>query len=404
MKKIMTLPQWLIQKTNSEAYRAGRLTGWKHPKVDKALIEALGGKKQLLDQAAALEKDPVIGLSGNFKVTWRDMGSDIVKIDYNLSIIPELCKREGILDTREKQRKDMERIISWREQVLDCEWILPYYDDLIEKLRNGKELADIQDDKLFKCLNAVVKQKEFVWERIFSADVNVLNDSKAFKRDYKSRIFTILKAYSPHYVDGMDIDELFAMHEIHSYSQTLEWKGGLQYLVDDKVHVDTSCNRYGTVLNTQTIEHSVPYKLSKCKKVMTIENKANYENMVYEDDTLYIYCHGYFAPKEVKFLKGIQEIVDSECEFYHWGDMDFGGISIFQFIKDKVFPELKPYKMGEADFMEAIRCGAGIALDESTRAKLEKKDAGMLDGLKQKILETGMTIEQEKCLVSRNLF
>ena len=190
----MTLTQWLIQKTNSEAYRAGRLTGWKHPKVDKALIEALGGKKQLLDQAAALEKDPVIGLSGNFKVTWRDMGSDIVKIDYNLSIIPELCKREGILDTREKQRKDMERIISWREQVLDCEWILPYYDDLIEKLRNGKELADIQDDKLFKCLNAVVKQKEFVWERIFSADVNVLNDSKAFKRDYKSRIFTILKA------------------------------------------------------------------------------------------------------------------------------------------------------------------------------------------------------------------
>ena len=63
----MTLAQWLIQKTNSEAYRAGRLTGWKHPKVDRALIEVVGGREKLLEQAALLEKDREIGGSGKFK-------------------------------------------------------------------------------------------------------------------------------------------------------------------------------------------------------------------------------------------------------------------------------------------------------------------------------------------------
>ena len=395
----MTLAQWLILKTNSEAYRAGRLTGWKHPKVDRALIEAVGGREKLLEQAALLEKDKEIGGRGKFRVVWRDMGSDIEKLDYDISILPELCKREGVAEPREKQQKDLRRIIAWKEQILDYGWILPYYDDLIEKLQNGKEVSDIQDEKLFQCLNAVVKQEKFVWERIFSA--NVLNDSKAFKKEYKGRIYTILRDYSPYHIEGMSKDELFAMHEIHSYSQTLEWKGGLQYVINDEIYVDSSCNRYGTVINAQTIEHSVPYKLAACKKIMTIENKANYENMEYVDDTLYIYCHGYFAPKEVKFLKGILQIVDSECEFYHWGDMDFGGISIFQFIKEKVFPKILPYKMGEEDFREAIRLGAGIPLKEETREKLEKKDAGILEGLKQVILETGMTVEQEKLVKVR---
>ena len=98
---------------------------------------------------------------------------------------------------------------------------------------------------------------------------------------------------------------------------------------------------------------------------------------------------------------GFLQIADPECEFYHWGDLDFGGISIFQFIKEKVFPKLLPYKMGEEDFREAISLGAGIDLEKDTKEKLEKKDAGILEGLKQVILDTGMTVEQEKLVEVR---
>ncbi len=113
---------------------------------------------------------------------------------------------------------------------------------------------------------------------------------------------------------------------------------------------------------------------------------------------MYIFCHGYFTPKEVYFLKKLSLIVSKECEFLHWGDMDFGGISIFLFIKDRIFEKLMPYRMGVADFEEALKKDAGIPLKTSTREKLQKKDAGLLTELKEAILESDKTIEQERLL------
>ena len=302
---------------------------------------------------------------------------------------------------------------SWREDARDYEWVCEYYDDILKKLVAGEKVQDAEDEQRFHCINEIAKIKEPVWERVFSA--RVLQDSKLFEKNYRKKMVTILKNHSPYYEDGMedyDVEdddakedekgssglEILKIHGILSYAQTLEWKGALQYQLDEEKVIDTTDNIYGTVLNTQTLEHSRPVGASGCRKIMTIENKANYESMSYEEGTLYIFCHGYFRPKEVRFLKQLCAIVPEDCEFYHWGDMDFGGISIFQFIRKKVFPELKPYRMGEKDFKEALEKGAGIPLKASTREKLEKKDAGLLAELKEVILQTGMTIEQERLL------
>ena len=56
MTKEMTLGKYLIQKFNNDNYRAGRLSGWKHPKVDHSMISAVGGLQKLLSQAAGLEE------------------------------------------------------------------------------------------------------------------------------------------------------------------------------------------------------------------------------------------------------------------------------------------------------------------------------------------------------------
>lgn len=53
-------------------------------------------------------------------------------------------------------------------------------------------------------------------------------------------------------------------HGILSYSQTLEWKGAVEYCMTDRngtaieKKIDTSLNYYGTVINAQTLEHAVP--------------------------------------------------------------------------------------------------------------------------------------------------
>ena len=255
-------------------------------------------------------------------------------------------------DVREHQAELITRVQMWKNNVSECEWVENYYDTLLSRLTLGKKVSEAEDEKLFLCLNAVAAQQEFIWERVFSA--RVFHNSKTFQNEYKNSIVTILKNYSPYYEEEIDAETLLAAHNIHSYAQTLEWKGCLEYRLDNGNVVDTDENTYGTVINSQTMEHASVTDLSGCKRIMTIENKANYESMIFSEETLYIYCHGYFTPKEVRFLKKIPELADADCEFLHWGDMDYGGISIFQFIKKNVFPELKPYKMDRTAFEEAL--------------------------------------------------
>ena len=49
--------------------------------------------------------------------------------------------------------------------------------------------------------------------------------------------------------------------------------------VNDNRTFDTGDFPYGAVLNSQTMEHAKPVDIGNIQRIMTIENKANYENM-----------------------------------------------------------------------------------------------------------------------------
>ena len=76
MKKNLTLGQWLIEKTDGEAYRAGKLHGEKHPEVDQRLINKIGNLKKLLSQAEEAIKTEGITLIKN------DISCDMAVISY----------------------------------------------------------------------------------------------------------------------------------------------------------------------------------------------------------------------------------------------------------------------------------------------------------------------------------
>ena len=349
-----------------------------------------------MEQIRALEKEGLI------QVTYRDMGSDVKRIDLPVAAVEKLCQREGMEDSRQRQLRYLEEVRAWSAPVQEVPWLRSYYEDLIRRLEAGKIVKEPEDPDLFRCLNTLAELKEPVWERVFSC--MVFKNSKKFRSGgYREKVISVLKngLYGcPFYEEGMTDDGLLTACGILTYSQTLEWKGPLQYQIME-VQADTSALRYGCVLNAQTLEYAEVSGCSGCvSTVMTIENKANYENMAYAEDTLYIYCHGFFSPKEFRFLSGLRGVLPAGVKYLHWGDMDYGGIRIYQYIKRHLFPELVPYRMDARDFEEAIRMGAGIGLEESTREKLENMDAGELDGLKQAILRTGKTVEQEMLLAA----
>lgn len=155
----------------------------------------------------------------------------------------------------------------------------------------------------------------------------MLGDSKLFEKKYQRRVITVLRNHSPLSEEGMTDDDILRIHGIRTYSQTLEWKGPLVYRIGEGGEIDTSLNVFGTVLNAQTLEHAGPVSLPGIRRIMLIENKANYESVPYREDTLYVYCHGFFSPKELRFLGGLRKAADGGTEYLHWGDMDLGGLT-----------------------------------------------------------------------------
>lgn len=398
--KNKTLGMWIIDHVDGEVYRAGTLTGMKHPRIDEKMIRQLGGWNALKSQVQELEK------AGYIDAEWSNMGADLKKIDFSIEIVPKLCERENVEDPRRRQIRLIQLMEQRKSEVADT-FLSSYYEEILEKLKIGKRISkiDLEDESFFFCLEKIVRLNVRIWKRVFSA--YVFGKSKTFEEKYEDKVVGLLQKISPLYEEGMEKHEILEAHGILTYATTMEWKGSLQYELEiaegKNVLIDSSDNRYGTILNEQTLEKAEPVSVQGIHRVMIIENKANYEDMDYDDDTLYIYCHGFFSPKERIFLKKLVCVAAEDMEYYHWGDMDFGGIRIFLYNKKEIFPGLKPYRMDVETFQKAVDKGAGIELDGEKREKLENMDGEELEDLKQCILTNNIEIEQEILLAHEKL-
>ena len=390
--RMSRLTEYLIQTADGPAYRSGNLDGMRHPAVDGKMIQAVGGLRKLLEEAGELEK------AGLIRTERKNLGADIARIHYPVSVIPELCRRAGVEDPRVRQLRWIRAAGKWAHEAKGT-FLETYYGTLMERLESGQEVKkpDMEDEDYFRCLNRAAVIETPVWRRQFSSEV--LHDSKLFEKKYQDKVVTVLEKYSPLSEEGMTADDILRVHGIKTYSQSLEWKGALVYRIGNGNPIDSSVNIFGTVINAQTLEQAVPAAAPGIRRIMLIENKANYESMDFREDTLYIYCHGFFSPKELKFLSALTGIADENTEYLHWGDLDLGGIRIFLYNQRKLFPGLKPYRMDASAYETAIAQGAGIPVKKEKKEKLQRLDAGDLDGLKECILKTGMEIEQEALLL-----
>lgn len=413
-QKIQSLSRYIIEKAECDSYRAGTRSKQWHIEADQKLLDAVGGRSVLLRQAGELEK--LTGISGKIIVKWKAVRTEIEKITVSPDAIPLLCQVEQIEDPRERQLSQMELTESWKSRVAQADWLIPYYDHILERLNSGKLVKDVpglEDPMFFLFLNKTAEERKPLYRRAFSAQVctiwngiaqtkqseSKITPTKRFEKIYQSAVLSVLKQYSPLYEEGMSDEELLTAHGILTYAQTLEFKGAVSYRIDDGPAISTAAQIYGTMFNKQTLENAVPISIVGIRQIMTIENKANYEKMQFRPDTLYIFCHGFFSPPERKFLSRVVALAGTDTEYFHWGDMDYGGIRIFKFLQKNLFPKLKPWKMDVTDYKMALQMGASISLETDKRERFEQMDAGVLTPLKEAILKNGKEIEQELLLL-----
>ena len=342
------------------------------------------GKSDLLQEAKELEQDGLI------KIKWIEYGNDIEKITYRREKTGQFYELLGLVPKWKRLQEEKQTLCSLMQQA-ETDWLRQYYQELEASLDQGKTPAD--QDKygvmLFDCLNALEKQKEPLYQRVFS--IAVLGGSKIFEEKLKSRVVSVLSRYHPEADDAMSEREILSLVYLEDYAQQLAIKGNLKIELEGK-EIDYGDQVYGTVLTTDTLRYARILPDQSIRKIITVENKANFVSMPYETET---------SPLECTFLRQlIGKIPD--VEFYHTGDLDYGGIRIFRHIREHICPWVHPLQM-DADWYDRY-LQYGYKIKPETLKKLEnmRGTEPLMEELIDRIIKGKMGIEQECFLVRKH--
>ena len=360
------------------------------------------GKQVLIEEAQKLETAGLIKIK-----KWVTLGSDIEIIAYRVEKLPQfyrLADSESGKEVWPKQAKvnfNSRKIELELSEGFQKEWIELCLENLLARIQKGEFPKDVEKlENYLVCFRGIDNLEEPVLKRIFSK--RYLKDSKLFEKEIEKTMISSARKYCPEITEDMDTKTVLEQLMIEENSQELAVKGPLKLKIwkgSEAKRVDIADFAYGIVLNSQTLKHAmVEVEQSALKRVVTIENKTNYTAMSFEPDTLYVYSHGYFSPLEREFLRKLQRVlIGKGVEFYHTGDMDYGGVKIFEYIQKQIFPELQPMLMDVETYEKYEEYAR--AIPKETLAKLKKTNVPALNELIEKMLETGKGIEQESFLV-----
>lgn len=382
---------------SSSDWRTGA-TGGRTMKIEQADYDK-AGKTALVEE--------IFWLSGKGLLTsvkWIIRGSDAERIAYRIEDLQDFYRLWQMEDAQfcPKQRRIcmyQERLRQELEQPFQKKWMDDYLECLLEKLKGGVLPKDLEKLSVYlSSLRGIDQLTEPVFKRIFSK--RWLGNSKTFEREAEKHIITIARTWCKEIDEGMDDKTVLSQLYIEEYAQELAVKGPLKILLSD-FQIDLSAFLYGTVLNSETLKYGeICMEQAKIRRVVTIENKANFISVSYDPSTLYIFSHGYFSPREKEFLIRLRNVLDKNgcVEYFHSGDMDYGGICIFEYIRKRIFPDVKPLDMDAAVFEKYRKYTEKI--EDSTKEKLAKMEVSQdMRDLAAKILESGRVLEQEILLV-----
>lgn len=348
------------------------------------------GKSELLEEARMLEQ------RGLVQIKWLEYGNDIEKITYCLKQAGQFYELSGLTPKWERIQEERQTLCRWSKQA-QTGWLKAYYEDQAASLEKGKQSSDLQKygEQLFICLNAVEKLKEPVYQRVFS--VAVLGSTKVFENVLRTRVVSILSAYHPDVDEAMNDKEILSQVYLEEYAQELAVKGNLKIILKGKeISLEDFC--YGTVLNTKTLRHAEVPAGQNIRKIITVENKANYVSMPYEEETLIIFSHGFFSPLECEFLRKLLAVLP-DVEFYHTGDLDYGGIRIFRHIREHVCPRVRPLSMDADQYDHYIQYGYEIKPETLKKLEDMRGTEPLMEELIEHMIKGKMGIEQECFLI-----
>lgn len=323
---------------------------------------------------------------GILEVTWPKLKENIqvLKIYLNFEGINRAYELLGVMPKEDKLYLIREIIAPLAAHPWD--WIRGWKQEVCSKLEARKPTGlDLDDPKgykdLVKVLMTLPDLEESTPKRIVSQ--NLFRDSKYFEKRVESRLVSLLRRIYPEELDR-DEDYLDQVGIVNNPKLTLI-SGHLVVKMD----LDFSSLPGGIGLSAESIKELVIQDIP-AKTILLIENLTTYYEVlrmpeILPPPVLVIYTGGFPHKSTQKLLRKIAGFLEDRHEiigaygdrlnaedvlgFYHWGDIDYGGIRIFEYIKRNFFSGLKPYRMDVATYLEYK--SEGLTFGEEQTQKLQ---------------------------------
>jgi len=322
---------------------------------------------------------------GIVEVTWPKLKENIQvhKIYLNFEGIGRAYELLGVTPKEDKLRQMIGILAPLATHPWD--WIRVWQQEIRSKLEARKSAGlDLEDPQgyqdLVKVLNALPDLEESTPKRIFSQ--NLFHDSKHFEKRIEGRLVSLLRKIYPEELDK-DEDYLDQVGIVNNPRQTL-LSGPLVIRPD----LDLSFFPGGIGLSAECVKDLVIQDIP-AKTILLIENLTTFHEVlrvpeVLPPPVLVIYTGGFPHKSTQKLLQKIARFLADQhygrgdhegrisedfAGIYHWGDIDYGGIRIFEYVKRNFFPALKPYRMDTATYLEYLN--GGLPFGEEQARKLQ---------------------------------
>ena len=189
---------------------------------------------------------------------------------------------------------------------------------------------------ILKAIDSIMNNKGEILLRNFS--VRVFNNSKIVENN-ANKIFRIYNEFSNE--EFKDFNSLIEHYYIYRNFNLILIKGDITLKINEEIiHV-------GKLNSTFAISSEILDKVEiinlTVEKVITIENQTTF-NYFSDSSFLVLYSDGYISSAIAIFLKKLYSFKTS-LRFYHFGDIDWGGINIYLDIIAKTGIKFNTYKM-----------------------------------------------------------
>lgn len=332
---------------------------------------------------------------------------EVDRIYLNWEMVRQSYSLSGRIPLRDKIDRLCEVLVPLKQHP--WAWIVNWTVQTLAGLEQGKTMGlDVESPNEYEDIVQVLKQLPLMGEKVISLRLfsqQIFNDSKYLEKSVLKRLLSVVKQASKEHRETDE--EWLDLIGLTRNPQYVHFCGSLQFFIDKQSYLTTGLLG-GIGLSQKTTELMTDLK-TNARRIITIENLTSYHHWIerrerHGAEELVIYTGGFPHRSLQDFLKMLSMLKGENGELIqimHWGDIDLGGIRIFEFIKSRLIPSLKSLWM-DIETLQRLEQKASTITDTyagQIAAALEDSRYECWKPLLKYMLEQNIRLEQEAILV-----